>query len=98
MLSFGKEVFAQPKYEIRASWVTTLGGMDWPSHKASGPRGIELQKKEFCLILDQLKAANFNTVLLQTRLRGDVIYPSAIEFFRFCFSLNTAKEYGESRI
>ena len=94
MLSFGKEVFAQPKYEIRASWVTTLGGMDWPSHKASGPRGIELQKKEFCRILDQLKAANFNTVLLQTRLRGDVIYPSAIESFTESLTGHEGKDPG----
>ena len=68
---------AQPKYEIRASWVTTLGGMDWPRHKANSPEGIKRQKEELCQLLDQLKEANFNTVLFQTRLRGDVIYPSA---------------------
>ncbi len=75
--------FAQtaPKYEIRATWLTTLGGMDWPSHKAVSPQGIERQKAELCHILDQLKQANFNTVLFQTRLRGDVIYPSAFEPF-----------------
>ena len=28
-----------------------------------------------------MKQANFNTILLQTRLRGDVIYPSAFEGF-----------------
>ena len=72
---------AQPKYEIRASWVTTLGGMDWPRHKANSPEGIKRQKEELCQLLDQLKEANFNTVLFQTRLRGDVIYPSAYEPF-----------------
>ena len=70
-----------PKYEIRASWITTLGGLDWPTRKATSKSGIEAQKKELCDILDRLKAANFNTVLLQTRVRGDVIYPSAIETF-----------------
>jgi uncharacterized lipoprotein YddW (UPF0748 family) len=30
-------------------------------------------------ILDKLKTANFNTVLLQTRIRGNLIYPSAYE-------------------
>lgn len=74
-------IMAQEKYEIRATWLTTLGGLDWPSSKASSPAGIERQKKELCGILDQLKEAHFNTVLLQTRLRGDVIYPSAIEPF-----------------
>lgn len=73
--------YSQPKYEIRATWLTTLGGLDWPSQKATSAKGIERQKQELCEILDALKRANFNTVLLQTRLRGDVIYPSAIEPF-----------------
>ena len=73
--------YAQPKYEIRATWLTTLGGLDWPSHKATSAKTIELQKQELCKTLDALKRANFNTVLFQTRLRGDVIYPSAIEQF-----------------
>ena len=70
-----------PKYEIRAAWLTTLGGMDWPISKAVSPQGIERQKAELCRILDELKQANINTVLFQTRLRGDVIYPSAYETF-----------------
>lgn len=74
-------LFAQPKYEIRASWITTLGGMDWPRQKARNAAGIQRQKEELRTILDRLKAGNFNTVLLQTRLRGDMIYPSAIEGF-----------------
>lgn len=73
--------YSQPKYEIRATWLTTLGGLDWPSQKATSSKTIERQKQELCQILDALKRANFNTVLLQTRLRGDVIYPSAIEPF-----------------
>ena len=72
---------AQPKYEIRASWVTTLGGMDWPRQKANSPEGIRRQKEELCQLLDQLQKTNINTVLFQTRLRGDVIYPSVYEPF-----------------
>lgn len=82
---------AQPKYEIRASWVTTLGGMDWPRQKASSPEGIKRQKEELCQLLDQLKEANFNTVLFQTRLRGDVIYPSAYEPFAESITGHTGK-------
>ena len=75
--------FAQtaPKYEIRAAWLTTLGGMDWPSAKAVSASGIKKQQEELCHILDELQQANFNTVLFQTRLRGDVIYPSQFESF-----------------
>ena len=43
-------------------------------------------------ILDRLKAANFNTVLLQTRLRGDMIYPSAIETFAESLTGSTGVE------
>ena len=37
--------YAQPKYEIRATWLTTLGGLDWPSHKATSAKTIELQRR-----------------------------------------------------
>lgn len=72
---------SQSKFEIRAAWLTTIGALDFPSHKAGSPQGIRRQKQELCNILDELKQANFNTILLQTRLRGDVIYPSAFEGF-----------------
>jgi uncharacterized lipoprotein YddW (UPF0748 family) len=68
-----------PKYEIRAVWLATIFGLDWPRLQAEDEAGEEQQKQELCSILDRLKAANFNTVFLQTRLRGDVIYRSAIE-------------------
>ena len=70
-----------PKYEVRAAWVTTIYGLDWPKAKATSEDGIRRQKEELLDILDRLKAANFNTVLLQTRMRGDVIYPSDLETY-----------------
>lgn len=85
---------AQPKEEIRATWLTTLGGMDWPTRKANSAKGIEAQKNELIRQLDALKAANFNTVLFQTRLRGDVIYPSAIETFAESLTGHTGKNPG----
>lgn len=68
-----------PKRELRAVWLTTLNGLDWPQTKATSATTRQQQQQELCLILDQLKAANINTVLLQTRVRGSVIYPSDIE-------------------
>ena len=85
---------AQPKHEIRATWVTTLGGMDWPKHKATNTRGIQRQQQELCTILDSLKKANFNTVMLQVRLRGDLIYPSSIETFPESLTGKTGKNPG----
>ena len=86
--------YADSKYEIRATWLTTLGGMDWPSQKATSPKTIERQKDELCRILDKLQAANFNTVLFQTRLRGDVIYPSYFEGYAECLTGRTGRNPG----
>lgn len=85
---------AQPKEEIRATWLTTLGGMDWPNRKANSSQGIEAQKQELIQQLDALQAAHFNTVLFQTRLRGDVIYPSAYETFAESLTGHTGKNPG----
>ena len=81
--TFAQLPFAQPspKYEFRAVWLTTIGGIDWPhSYYASQ------QKAELSRILDQLKAAGINTVFLQTRVRATTIYPSAIEPWDGCIT------------
>ncbi len=68
-----------PKREIRAVWLTTLFGLDWPKTHATNHGSMLRQQRELCNILDSLQAAGINTVLLQTRIRGSVIYPSDIE-------------------
>jgi uncharacterized lipoprotein YddW (UPF0748 family) len=68
-----------PKREVRAVWLTTVYGLDWPSAKATSASGIQQQKNELIQILDRLKSANFNTVIMQVRARGDLIYPSQYE-------------------
>jgi Uncharacterized protein conserved in bacteria len=70
---------ATPKREYRAVWLTTIKNLDWPSVAATTAAGEQQQRKELCAILDTLQAVGINTVLLQTRLRGDVIYPSLRE-------------------
>lgn len=85
---------AQPKHEIRATWLTTLGGMDWPRNKATNANGIRRQQQELCDILDRLKEANINTVMMQTRLRGDVIYPSSIETYSEALTGRTGRNPG----
>ena len=85
---------AQSKHEIRAAWVTTVYGLDWPQTRANTPAGIQQQKKELVEILDQLKTANFNTILFQTRARSDVFYPSSIEPFSNMLTGKTGKHPG----
>ena len=94
LLCFILPVKSQPKHEIRATWLTTLGGMDWPRQKATNAEGIRKQQQELCDILDRLKEAHFNTVLFQTRLRGDLIYPSSIETFPEALTGRTGRNPG----
>jgi uncharacterized lipoprotein YddW (UPF0748 family) len=68
-----------PKVEIRAAWLTTIYGLDWPKQPAHTESGFKRQRNELCLLLDSLQNANFNMIFLQVRLRGDVIYRSSIE-------------------
>ena len=72
-------IAAQPKYEVRAVWLTTLGGLDWPKSYAHDGMGIQRQQEDLCHILDQLQAINVNTVLFQTRVRATTAYPSELE-------------------
>jgi uncharacterized lipoprotein YddW (UPF0748 family) len=70
---------AQPKPEIRAVWLTVNYGLDWPQEPFRNERDIETQKNELNRILDQLQEMQINLIFFQTRIRGDVIYPSKIE-------------------
>lgn len=64
-----------PAVEVRAVWLTTNYGLDWPKNRVSQ----EMQKSELIAILDSLQKLNFNTVLFQVRARGEVFYDSEIE-------------------
>ncbi|NDV66146.1 glycoside hydrolase family 10 protein [Bacteroides sp. 224] len=85
---------AQPKHEVRAAWVTTAYALDWPKTKATSPSGIQKQKAELIDILNKLYEANFNTVLFQTRTRGDVFYQSSIEPYSAMLTGQTGKNPG----
>ncbi len=85
---------AQPKYEVRAVWLTTIGGIDWPSSYAHDDMGIAAQQQQLRNILDQLKAVGINTVLLQTRVRGTTIYPSDMEPWDGCLSGKAGQSPG----
>lgn len=65
--------------EVRAVWLTTLSGLDWPSRPATTAAGFEQQRQELRRTLDSLRAVGINTLLFQTRVRSTVVYPSAIE-------------------
>ncbi len=76
-----------PAVEVRAVWLTTNYGLDWPHNKTNEAA----QKKELINILDNLKRHNFNTILFQVRGRGEVLYQSQIEPMS---SLIVSDKYG----
>lgn len=83
-----------PKRESRAVWLTTLSGLDWPRTKATDEASRLKQQQELCAMLDSLKKIRINTILLQTRVRGTVIYPSDIEPWDGCMSGTPGKDPG----
>lgn len=86
LLSFFLSLRAQPKYEVRAVWLATVYGLDWPRVKATDAASRTRQQQALCMLLDSLAAANFNTVFFQARLRGDVAYRSAFEPYSAVFT------------
>lgn len=75
-----------PKFEVRAVWLATIGGIDWPHTYSRSAASARKQQQELIQILDRLQAAGINTVLLQTRVRATTIYPSLHEPWDGCLS------------
>jgi len=70
---------SSPKYEMRAVWITTNWGLDWPSRPVKVLSDRYIQQKELCCILDELQSVGINTVFFQARIRGEVFYSSRYE-------------------
>ncbi len=64
-------------YEVRAVWLTTLQGLDWPPPAFAGD--VEAQKQSLRGILDNLRRMHFTTVMFQVRSRGNAMYRSERE-------------------
>ncbi len=84
LLFFTGYLFAQPpKREMRAAWVTTVWGLDWPQGLTIPSTGstyhINEQKKMFIRLIDSLKSANMNTIFFQVRSECDAFYRSSYE-------------------
>jgi uncharacterized lipoprotein YddW (UPF0748 family) len=68
-----------PKREMRGVWLTVNYALDWPSVFIRSASDTTKQQAELDRMLDHFQHIGINTVFLQTRLRGTVIYPSRIE-------------------
>lgn len=74
------------RHEMRAVWLTTAYGLDWPHAKADTPNGIRQQKEELERILDRLVSDGYNTIFFQARLSGNTTYFSDREPFSRVFT------------
>src|SRR5690606_33848412 len=64
-----------PKKEMRAAWIATVWGLDWPEGKYTA----ETQKKHYTDYLDKFKELNMNAVFVQVKGMGDAFYNSPYE-------------------
>ncbi len=70
-------VYAQnPKREMRATYLTSVNNIDWPSAKGLTQ---SMQKQELLRLLDSIESLNLNTVLFQIRPNADALYKSQYE-------------------
>ncbi|MCM1021638.1 MAG: family 10 glycosylhydrolase [Muribaculum sp.] len=63
------------KPEVRAVWLTTNMGLDWPGSNFNPAE----QRQQMINILDKLHKANFNLVFFQVQANGDVLWNSKFE-------------------
>jgi len=64
-----------PKKEMRAAWVATVWGLDWPETSYSEAA----QKQKYTAYLDKFKQLNLNAVFVQVKGMGDAFYNSPYE-------------------
>lgn len=64
-----------PKKEMRAVWMATVFGLDWPQ----GVYNVTNQKQQYINYLEKFKALNINTVFVQVKGMGDAFYNSSYE-------------------
>jgi uncharacterized lipoprotein YddW (UPF0748 family) len=63
-----------PKRELRAVWVATAAGLDWPRTTERAA-----QQNSLRAIVRDLHRAHFNAIFFQVRARGDAYYRSVFE-------------------
>ncbi|MBC7746074.1 MAG: family 10 glycosylhydrolase [Flavobacterium sp.] len=64
-----------PKKEMRAVWVASVFGLDWPQSVYD----VTAQKKQYTDYLDKFKSMNINAIYFQVKGMGDAFYNSPYE-------------------
>lgn len=82
--------FKIPKKEMRAVWITTAWGLDWPI----GVYDEAGQKQAYIAMLDKFKALKINAVFFQVKAMGDAFYNSPYEPWAASISGTRGKNPG----
>jgi len=79
-----------PSKEMRAIWLTTAWGLDWPmgDYIAAG------QRQKYIAYLDKFKEMNVNTIFFQVRAMGDAYYTSEYEPWSVSITGTRGKDPG----
>ena len=64
-----------PKKEMRAVWVASVYGLDWPQSVYN----MQSQKQQYIDYLEKFKALNINAIYFQVKGMGDAFYSSSYE-------------------
>lgn len=73
-LAVSSSLAQPPKREVRAVWIATAAGLDWPKNTNREEQQYTLRR-----MVQQLADAHFNTMYFQVRARGDAYYHSRYE-------------------
>ncbi|MDR2275302.1 MAG: family 10 glycosylhydrolase [Sphingobacterium sp.] len=79
-----------PKKEMRAVWISTAWGLDWPN----GAYGGTQQKQAYVAMLDKFKALKVNAVFFQVKAMGDAFYNSPYEPWAVSITGTRGKDPG----
>ena len=75
-IAVGNVFAANPKREMRSTWLTLVSNIDWPSTKGTSASAQTKQKQELTAYLDHLEEMNMTSTCLHIRTMGDAAYPS----------------------
>lgn len=77
LCTYASALHAQnPKREFRATWLTTVRNVDWPTYKGMGAASMQAEMNR---MLDSIQTLNLNTVCFQVRCNADAFYKSQYE-------------------
>ena len=82
--------FTVAKKEMRAVWITTAYGLDWPQTQYAEAA----QKQQYIDYLDKFKQLNMNAVFVQIKPMGDAFYNSPYESWSSVITGTRGKDPG----